>query len=241
MERDSVTTPLRWHSRRAVLTKDGVSLNVESSGNGEGVYLLLHGFGEGGYVWDIFSQQLAAYKKVVIVDLRGHGKSTWSHPDSYTFGYYVDDVVKVIDELCLRQITLVGHSLGGLVALKAAELRCRAVDRLVIADSSPEQDPDGELVMRSFLEESLKTYPTLDDYVDWIRSYRPLLSQETARRVALGALRPAPDSGFIMRFDPAILDGELLHQENEDDFWKFLRRLSVPTLIMRGEWSSVLS
>lgn len=228
------------YSRRAVLAADGMSLNVEDSRNGEGVYLLLHGFGEGGYVWENFAPRLAAHKRVVIADLRGHGKSDWAASGNYGLDRYVEDIVRVTDELGLRQVTVVGHSLGGLVALKIAELRSAAVDRLVIVDFSPDTDADAELVMRSFLKESLKTYPALDDYVAWIKSYRPLLSEEMAKRVALGALRPAPDGGFVMRFDPAILDGEPLRQESDNDIWQVLRGLSVPTLIMRGEWSGVL-
>ncbi len=97
--------------------------------------VLLHALGEGKSDWDSFSAALADSFCLVAPDLRGHGESEW--PGSYSFQLMKDDIIGLLDGLGLSAVTLVGHSLGGVVALGVAMERPDLVVRLIIEDVVP--------------------------------------------------------------------------------------------------------
>src|SRR5947208_15918750 len=77
--------------------------------------LLLHGIGMDWRVWQAVSRRLRPHFHLYLLDLRGHGSS--AKPESgYTLAHYAADVEDVIDTLGLRDVVLVGSSLGGMVA-----------------------------------------------------------------------------------------------------------------------------
>lgn len=101
------------------------------------VLVLLHGMGavSDGSSWDAVVALLADDHRLVVPDLRGHGAS--SRPGSYTLAEQADDVARLLDLLGVARATVVGHSMGGLVAIVLARARPDLVDALVVEDSPP--------------------------------------------------------------------------------------------------------
>lgn len=97
--------------------------------------VLLHALGERGTSWTQVAARFAEYFRVFTVDLRGHGDSDW--PGRYSFQHMCDDVVGVLDELGLFNVTLIGHSMGGAVAYLVAMQRPDLVRRLIVEDVPP--------------------------------------------------------------------------------------------------------
>lgn len=97
--------------------------------------VLLHALGETKDDWDVVMPRFAEITRVLAFDLRGHGDS--SRPGSYTTAEFTDDVAAALDRLGLSAVILVGHSLGGQVALTLAARRPDLVHRLVIEDVAP--------------------------------------------------------------------------------------------------------
>jgi pimeloyl-ACP methyl ester carboxylesterase len=97
--------------------------------------VLLHGLGERSTGWAPVTAQFAECFRVFALDLRGHGDSDW--PGAYSFELMRDDVLGAIDELCLSRITLVGHSMGGVVAYMIASQEPARIERLIVEDASP--------------------------------------------------------------------------------------------------------
>ncbi len=102
-------------------------------GTGEPL-LLLHGYT--GSKLD-FHDQLSCFEgyQAIAPDQRGHGETT--HADAYSFPLMVDDLIRFIDLLGLKRVHLLGHSLGGMVAMRAV---LKAPDRfasLILMDTSP--------------------------------------------------------------------------------------------------------
>jgi pimeloyl-ACP methyl ester carboxylesterase len=96
--------------------------------------VLLHGLGSSAATWDRFAADLvAAGRQAIALDLRGHGTSP--HADEYSFALMADDVLEFLAERGLTRIDLVGHSMGGMVALHLAT--GTLVRRLVIEDMAP--------------------------------------------------------------------------------------------------------
>ncbi len=135
--------------------------------------LVLHGlFGSLGN-WGWHSKQLAQHFAVVGVDLRNHGDSP--HSDKLDYESMAGDVRQLIMELGLESCSIVGHSMGGKVAMQLALSYPDLVERLVVVDIAPvayAEDADGhmnvlaamdavkldEVKSRTEAEETLKQY-----------------------------------------------------------------------------------
>jgi pimeloyl-ACP methyl ester carboxylesterase len=89
---------------------------VERMGRGDPL-ILLHGFGASRVTWRYWAPELARRHSVYLVDLRGFGSAPRVSPPRYTPGDFSEDVCRMILALDLRRVTLVGHSMGGGVAL----------------------------------------------------------------------------------------------------------------------------
>lgn len=115
---------------------DQVRLAYRESGSPEAPPLvLLHGLTSDGTAWDEVAAHFAATHRVLVPDLRGHGRSP--RPGTYSFELMRDDVLALIDELALKEATFIGHSLGGVVAYLLAAREPSRVARLVLEETPP--------------------------------------------------------------------------------------------------------
>ena len=115
-----------------VLNSDA-RIDVEVAGDGDAV-VLLHGFPLSRRIWDASMHALTRAHRVVAMDLRGMGAS--SVPDGpYLMESLAGDVAAVLDALGIERATLVGHSLGGYVALAFARMYVERLDRLALVAS----------------------------------------------------------------------------------------------------------
>ena len=104
----------------------------------------LHGTMGSGHVWDQFASELASERRVIAPDFRGHGDSGWVTPPNYALRDYRADVEALLEALEIKRFALVGHSMGGLVALMLAGTRPRHVRKLVVADIEA-KPPDSQI------------------------------------------------------------------------------------------------
>ncbi len=113
--------------------------------------LLVHATGDDAGAWRDVAPVLARDRTVHALELRGHGASAW--PGRYSVALMADDLGGVLGQLAGPELDLVGHSLGGLVALLAAAGPGAPVRRLVLEDvgmphrrtPAPPPRPDGDL------------------------------------------------------------------------------------------------
>jgi len=100
----------------ATVTTNGTDLYYETVGEGPPL-LLLHGAGMDGRPWAVTTSRLADDYQLVVPDLRGHGRTGDSDHESYSVGLFADDIHALVTELNLNEPVVVGHSMGGFVAL----------------------------------------------------------------------------------------------------------------------------
>ncbi len=113
-------------------------LHVEEYGDGVRQLMLLHGFGANSYTWRGWIGGLAKEHRVWSVDLKGHGSAPAPRDDLYSCHDHADLVHRLIVQKDLRQLTLVGHSMGGGIALLVALrlLEEERLERLVLVSSA---------------------------------------------------------------------------------------------------------
>src|SRR5437660_496367 len=108
-------------------------LSLKAVEYGKGAPLaILHGLFGSGRNWATIVTRLGAHHRVVAFDLRNHGASPWAA----TMGYdeMAEDVRASLGALGYRRFALLGHSMGGKVAMLAALRDSASVERLVVAD-----------------------------------------------------------------------------------------------------------
>jgi pimeloyl-ACP methyl ester carboxylesterase len=111
-----------------------MNLHFETAGEGPPL-VVLHGFLGSADNWRSMSRSLGAHYKVLAVDLRNHGGSP--HSDDFDYDVMVGDLEEFIQRQKLTGIRLLGHSMGGRVAMQFAIDNAQAVDKLVIVDMAP--------------------------------------------------------------------------------------------------------
>jgi len=109
-------------------------LNAQQFGEGRPL-VILHGLLGSSDNWQTMARRFADRFHVCALDLRNHGGSP--HAGSMTLEELADDVAETAAALKLERICLLGHSLGGKVAMTLALARPELVDRLVVADIAP--------------------------------------------------------------------------------------------------------
>lgn len=120
--------------------------SVREWGDGSVPLLLLHGYMGSGLDWIDVAPALARSRKVVAYDHRGHGDSGHAaDPSSYTFDQLAADLATFIAARAMAPVDLLGHSMGGVVALMHTLRHPQTVRSLVLMDTAAA--PAGNLPM----------------------------------------------------------------------------------------------
>ena len=118
-----------------------VALHVADSGKGEKCVVLLHGYLESMYVWDDFTPLLTPKVRVVTVDIPGHGISQVLG-EKHTMEQMADILSDMLDAMGIEKCTMVGHSMGGYIALAFCARHAQKLDGVVLLSSTPNPDTD---------------------------------------------------------------------------------------------------
>lgn len=115
------------------------ALHVCDSQQGDKCVVLLHGYLESILVWEDFVPYLYKEVRVVTLDLPGHGISVVTG-EEHSMEFLADTVAEGLRALGIERCTLVGHSMGGYVALAFCERHPEMLDGLVLLSSTPNAD-----------------------------------------------------------------------------------------------------
>lgn len=192
--------------------------------------LILHGLFGSLENWHPIAQNLSDLTTVFVLDLRNHGRSP--HSEIFTYEAMAADVVEFLDDKMISTAVLLGHSMGGKVAMWAAGMHPERVEKLISADMGVMRYPGGH----DEILDALRGFP-----VDQVRSRREadaLMAQKISdfavRQFLLKNLIRKPDGGFTWRINlPAIL-------KNYENLLRALPDSLIfekPVLFIRGERS----
>lgn len=174
-------------------------LHTVSMGESGPPVVFCHGLFGQGRNWTQIGKQLAQDHQVLLVDLPNHGQSPWT--DAVDLEADADRLAEVLGPLA--PVTLVGHSMGGKVAMLTALRHPELIEQLVIVDISP------------------VTYPNVDEFAGYIKAMSALdLTQVQRRSNADALLRDAVPH-------PTIRNFLLQNLRREGDSWRWQLNLEV--------------
>jgi pimeloyl-ACP methyl ester carboxylesterase len=213
-----------------------VCLAVAEAGAGGRPLLLLHGFTGAKEDFADWLEPLAvAGWHVVAPDLRGHGSSAKpAREDAYSIDRFAEDVLGLADALGWDRFTLLGHSMGGMIAQEVALRVPRRLDALILMDTS--SGPVG--IDPAMLEAALHVVRSrgMDALADLLVGRPGPLDTPASRRVL--AERPgfAEESERKLRAcSPAMYAAMATEITGRADGLSRLADLEVPTLVLVGE------
>jgi esterase len=170
--------------------------------------------------------------QVIIVDLRNHGHSP--HSDEFTYESMVGDLIELMGDLNIDEAHFLGHSMGGKVAMKLAQMHPDMVDKLIVADIGPRYYS----VHHQSILTALRAVPLdqLERRTDAEEFMKPYISEMGVRQFLMKSLYH-PDRGiFAWRFNLDVIEAKIenVGEAMEDaDF-------EGPMLFIRGSLSSYI-
>ncbi len=217
--------------------RDGLGIHCVDRGTGDAPPLLmLHGFTGSHRSWPAEAiDRLAAHRRVILVDLPGHGESDKPEsPGRYAFAAVVADLTDLLDSLAVPTAVWVGYSMGGRLALGAGLLAPEYVSQLILEGASPGiADPVGREARRmsdAELASRIESAGIAAFIEEW--ESQPLF----ASQVSLPApVRKAQHEQRLSNCPVALaacLRG--LGTGMQPSLWDGLSHLNVPTLLIAG-------
>ncbi len=200
---------------------------------GEGKPLVvLHGLFGFSDNWQTHAKKFASYFRVILVDLRNHGHSPWS--DDFSYELMVNDLYELFAKLNLEEVILLGHSMGGKVAMHFSQQHAELIDKLIVVDMGVKEYPLHH-------QHILKAFESID------------LSSISARSEAEKILNSFIDSNGVIQFLLKNLyweeKGKLAWRVNfkvlKESMSEILSELPfievfIPTLFIRGKLSDYI-
>jgi pimeloyl-ACP methyl ester carboxylesterase len=187
--------------------------------------VLLHGFTGHARSWDAFAEAMRDRYRVLALDQRGHGESAWAAADKYGAGEMVDDLAAFVAALKLQRFTLLGLSMGGNVAIHYGGRRPPELSRLVIVDIAPEIVASGAARIQT-----------------GVRARDTFESRDEAFAAARAANATPPEAHHRHRVDHSALRAPgTVRARDPEAGWRAVADIAVPTLLIRGENSDILS
>jgi pimeloyl-ACP methyl ester carboxylesterase len=215
--------------------------------------ILQHGGRDHGRSWDDLVPVLLPRWRIIAPDLRGHGDSQWSPDASYGMNDYLYDHAMLFDALEIESAVVIGHSLGGNIALRHAAIRPDRVEKLVLIEGlGPSPKVYAERMTKPITERlgmwieqrrrglarQRRVYPSIDEAVARMHGENPHFSSDLARRLTINGTERV-DGGYCFKADPAMA-ALAPHDVSWDERRVLREAIACDTLLIYGaeSWAS---
>jgi pimeloyl-ACP methyl ester carboxylesterase len=206
--------------------------------------LLVHGFAGHALTWDVFAAAMSPHFRVIALDQRGHGDTDWA--SDYSTESYVRDLTAFIHALDLQDCVLVAHSMGGRNSMVYLNRERERVSKFVIVDTGPEMDPGGGRRIMGGWQNNQDVFDTREEAFRQLRAVNPRPPLEHHRSRIYHSLKQLPDGKWTWKYDAKLRRGGPRPSGSQqqwalDDWWQLWRNIQIPTLLVRGEVSDLLT
>ena len=224
----------------------GLTLAADIEGPADGRPLLfMHGGGQTRQSWGKALHQAAQHGyRACALDLRGHGESDWSPDGHYDIDSFAADARAVL-RTWDQPAVLIGASLGGLTSLIVAANPPPKVAGLILVDIAVRNEEAGTRVISEFMIGAPDGFANIDEAADAVAAYLPHRPRPKDASGLMRNLREREDGRLVWHWDPTLFTnmakGNRSRALHEDYLETAARQLEVPTLLIRGGRSRVLS
>jgi pimeloyl-ACP methyl ester carboxylesterase len=219
------------------LTVNGLRLHyLEWGDSAKPALVLLHGIGRDAHSFDHIAPHFVADYRVIALDLRGHGDSAWHADGAYLVDDFVRDLEGVVEQLALRDVTVLGNSTGGRVALVYAGRHADRVRALVVEDVGPERPKDIAAGFARRVREEANGWTSEDDLLAHLKSQSAAVGDDLLRAHVRSATKRREDGRLVWKRDPKLVNGFV-----PTELWQDVRRITSPTLFVLGGRSTIVS
>lgn len=213
------------------VTYKGIKIHFSVQGSGSAV-VLLHGFLEDSSMWNDVTKELNKKYKVICIDLLGHGK-TDCLGYVHTMEEMANTIKTVLKSIRIRKVTLIGHSMGGYVALAFAESNLNYIKGLCLLNSTAQGDNEERKKLRlRAIEMAQKNYKALVSM-----SINNLFLQEK-RKDIIGEIEVAKNIALATSAQSYVACTEGMRIRKNREF--VLQSLTEKKIIIAGKQDPVL-
>jgi esterase len=224
---------VRWVSGHTVVQWSRFHF-LEWGEPGAPALLLLHGMNQSAHSWDLVSLSLAGRYHVFALDQRGHGDSEWSRDLDYSERSRAADALAFLADRELTSAVVIGHSMGGRVALRMALERPEAVRGLVVVDTGPRLNDKGVQVIRNFVGRNTE-FDDPGQFIERVANHDQFRSREHISRTFKYNLILRVDGKYVSKVDHRQVEGTTGPRAGIDE----IRAINRPVLAIRGSGSEV--
>ena len=232
-------------ARTSTLTINGLAIRCVEWGNaGAPPVVCVHGYTSSGEAFNSVARHFQDLYRFIVPDVRGHGESAWSSDGAYQYADQAADVAALADMLHLDRFTLIGTSMGGIIAMTFAGSHAHRLTGLVLNDIGPDVEVGSQRITSTVGARPDK-FATLEEAMAWRRETSPVTASRPLadqREVALGVLRQDPHGSWVWKMDPAYVEQRVTKgPPKRPDLWPVLAKIQCPALVVWGTTSDVLS
>jgi len=221
---------------------DGSSINALSWGDPSLPGLvLIHGGAAHAHWWSFIAPQLTHGFHVAALDLSGHGDS--DRRARYSMEAWSDEVLAVADHLAMDRPIVIGHSMGGFVAMVTAALHGEKLAGTIIVDSPVRRpDPESEEGSRGRAFRNPKTYESLADALEHFHLVppQPCDNRYIVEHIARHSLRETQlddgTTGWTWKFDRRVFQRFMREERSE-----YLAKVKSRIAVLHGQFSAIVT
>jgi pimeloyl-ACP methyl ester carboxylesterase len=216
---------------------DGASINALSWGDPSLPGLvLIHGGAAHAHWWSFIAPQLTHGYHVAALDLSGHGDS--DRRARYSMEAWSSEVLAVADHLEMDRPIVIGHSMGGFVAMVTAALHGEKLAGTIIVDSPVRRpDPESEEGSRGRAFRNPKTYATPEEAIEHFHLVppQPCENPYIVDHIARTSIKHT-DDGWTWKFDRRVFQ-RFMRQERSE----YLAKVSSRVAVLHGQFSAIVT
>ncbi|MBN2669812.1 MAG: alpha/beta fold hydrolase [Bacteroidales bacterium] len=213
-------------------------------GEGNPALIILHGLYGASDNWMTIAKVWSEKFDVFAVDLRNHGQSP--HSKIHTYQAMRDDVLELMDELNIKKAVIVGHSMGGKVAMRIAMDQPERINALVVVDIAPKNyTPEADdhtkkhlSIVQGMLSIPLQEFDKRETIDQWLMDY---IKEPRTRQFIMKNLKRNKDNSFEWKLNIKVIADNLLGITGGFSNQNIYRNITgFPVLFIKGALSTYI-
>jgi len=197
--------------------------------------ILLHGIARMAHSFDHIAPHFADRYRVLAMDMRGHGESSWHPQAAYLVEDYVQDVEGLVQQLGLRDVVLWGASTGGRVAQVFGGSHPELTKAVIVEDVGPERPKEVSNRRSGRMAREQLGWADIDELLALLKTSYPRTSETILRHFAANNSKSRDDGRIVLKRDPDIEKGFI-----PTEIWRFVKTIRAPIIYILGGESRIV-